>query len=62
MNREKLLLLLDEIDEYVRQVPPGPDVDCDEDNLSPEDMAAHVLGIICKKIEALRSAILEMER
>lgn len=61
MNREKLLSMLDEIDSYVDQVPPGADLDCDEDDLSPEDMAAHVLGIVKRRIIEMRKAIEEVE-
>ncbi len=40
------------IREMLENLPPGIDYDADEDNPSPDDMTAHIAGLIYQKIDA----------
>ena len=46
--REAIRFIRDGLEE----VPPGPDLDADPKNQSPEDGAAHSLGLLCQQIDA----------
>lgn len=50
MRDEELLAALRYVEEMILQLPGGVDVDADEENQSPENSAAHIGGLILKRV------------
>jgi hypothetical protein len=52
-ERRELLKALAYVHDLIQQIPGGIDEDADEANLSPEDAAQHIGGLIWKRVSAV---------
>ena len=46
--------VLEYVEDMIQKLPSGVDEVADEDNISPQDMFAHIGGLIWQKIQTLK--------